>query len=262
MSKLKPKTVHIHIPKCAGNSIFRSFCEATNSSKNMMQDSLAIYKSTRLMGDKSEDEFEKQLLLNKQMLLAFHLSQGFDSIGGHFVFSPLIHSSVGSEVNFFTLLRDPVKRLKSHISYLLLAHPRTCVEDFIDKTVSINDEVLRLLNGSISKWLGRQQCLYLGGLNSEGEPDLANCLDNAIKSLELFDLIGFVDKIDDFNNAFYNKYKKSLIKLHSNSIQSVANNNIEILQEINLCLNDQEERIKELSELDIELFDYAIKNFN
>jgi len=263
MNKLKPKTVYIHIPKCAGNSVFRSLHIATGSKKNMMQDSIAIHNSARLFSKlQDEDKFQERLLLNKQVLLAFHLNQDFTCIGGHFVFCPLIHSSVSSEVNFFTLLRDPVKRLKSHISYLLLAHPRTCVEDYMTGVVSIEEEISVMLNDPLSKWLGRQQCLYLGGLNHKGDADLENCLDNAKKSLKLFDLIGFVDNLDNFTESFFKKYKKTLITKHQNTIQTVANNNTILLQKINLCLNSHEKKIKELSELDIELFDYAIKNFN
>jgi hypothetical protein len=265
MNNLKKKIVHIHIPKCAGNSFFRGLIEAKGSKCNMMQDSVAIYQGTKsIYPYNNADEFENQLLLTKQALLSFHLFQKHEVIGGHFVFSPMIFNQMKDDVSFFTTLREPISRIKSHITYLLLGHPlrtgnRHIVENFLNGKSDIEEAVWNIINGGDMIWLAKSQCLYLGGLNDQGQPDLENSTRNAINHLHLFDLVALTENLDQFALNFEKKYNTSFSVKSFNTIKEASENSPLVKKIHNIIDNDIDARnkLQKLSEQDIVLYEYA-----
>lgn len=258
MEELKKHTQYVHIPKCAGNSVLQAILSASETKSAKVLDSVAIYKSVRQLGDFSNDfSFEEKLLAAKQNLLSFYLEQGHGTISGHFVFSPLCQRAYGHRTNFFTTLREPIKRLKSHIAYLIFAHPRTCLEDYENGKVDLGEEVERIVNSSLGEWLGRTQVLYLGGLNENGKPDLHNRLKNAILSLEKFDLIGSTDDLPDMCRKFQNKYGRNFEMQRLNTIKSVQKND-NLLDQVYSALDSFENKLTKLSEEDSILYNTAM----
>jgi hypothetical protein len=267
MNKLKEKIVYIHIPKCAGNTFFRGLSEAKDTKLAMMQDSVAIYNSTQaIYPHNNRDEFEAQLLLTKQTLLSFHLFQPHELIGGHFVFSPMIYNKMKHRVNFFTTLRHPKERLKSHITYLLLGHPlrtgnRKLVESFLNGELDIEKAVWNILLGEEMVWLAKSQSLYLGGLNDRGKPDLQNCTSNAMNNLHLFDLVGLTENLDEFALKFYKKFNKNFSISYLNTIKESSENSPLIKKIHDITDNDitARDKLEELSKQDMILYEYARK---
>ena len=162
---------HIHIPKCAGNSIFKAMRDALHPGRTLVLDSIATYLAARkLKRCRDEFEFESLHLEVKQVLLSLYFEQGYSMISGHLPFSPLTCSQYAETTDFLTILREPVERLKSHVAYLIFAQPRTSVEDYHTGKVDPADEVGRILQKEqIGIWMARSQCIYLGGLGIDGK---------------------------------------------------------------------------------------------
>ena len=171
---------------------------------------------------------------------------------------------MNDRVNFFTTLREPIKRLKSHITYLLLGHPlrtgtRKLVESFLDGTLDIEQAIWNILLGQQMNWLAKSQSLYLGGLNDRGEPDLQNCTSNAMNNLHLFDLVGFTENLDEFALKFHKKFNKNFSIRYLNTIKEASENSPLIKKIHDILDNDAtaRDKLEKLSQQDIALYEYA-----
>ncbi len=252
---------HVHIPKCAGNSVFRGMRDALQPGRTLVLDSIATYLAARkLKTCRSEFEFESHHLEVKQTLLSFYFEQGFDMISGHLPFSPLCARHFGRGTDFITVLRDPVARLKSHVAYLIFAQPRTCVEDYHTGKVDPADEVERILEREeIGIWMARSQCIYLGGLAEDGRADLDNRVPNAVASLDAFRLIGFDHCLQRFADQFHTIYGVPLAPGRENTIQSVQPDAALLKRVYSVFEGSMKTRIEEMCADDLVLYEAALR---
>ena len=217
---------HIHIPKCAGNSVFRGLQEALKPERTLVLDSIATYLAARkLKRCRNEFEFESHHLEVKQVLLSFYLEQRFPLISGHLPFSPLCHHQFHESTDFIAVLREPVERLKSHVAYLIFAQPRTCVEDYLSGKIDPADEAVRILQREeIGIWMARSQSIYLGGLGEDGRADLQNRVRNAIAALDRMAVVGFDHELPRLAERLEQRYGRPVRIGHENRIQTVQEN--------------------------------------
>jgi len=258
-----PRIQHIHIPKCAGNSVFHGMRDALGSRRTLVLDSVATYLAARrLRKCRNEFEFESHHLEVKQTLLALYLEQGFEIISGHLPFSPLCAEQFGEAVRYVTLLRDPVERLKSHVAYLIFAQPRTSVEDYSTGVVDPADEVVRILQREeIGIWMARSQCVYLGGLASDGKADLDARVDHAIAALDRLDLVGFDDDLPAFASAFELLFGCPLKIGKENTIRSVQPDPALLKRVYDVFEGSMKPALLEMCEDDQALFEAARNRF-
>jgi hypothetical protein len=254
---------HIHIPKCAGNSIFRGIRDALKPDRTLVLDSIATYLAARrLRKCQNEFEFESLHLEVKQVLLSFYFEQGYGIISGHLPFSPLCHRQFADSTDFITILREPVERLKSHVAYLIFAQPRTSVADYYSGAVDPADEVVRILEREeIGIWMARSQCIYLGGLGADGKADLANRVDNAVQALEGFRVVGFDDDLDSFASQFQSVYSAPLRLGHLNRIESVQMDPVLLRRVYSVFEGDYAAKLREMCADDLVLYDAACRKF-
>jgi len=250
---------HVHIPKCAGNSVFRGMRDALQPGRTLVLDSIATYLAARkLKTCRDEFEFESHHLEVKQTLLSFYFEQDFGMISGHLPFSPLCAQQFGDETDFITVLREPLARLKSHVAYLIFAQPRTSVEDYHTWKVDPADEAVRILEREeIGIWMACSQCIYLGGLGADGRADLENRVRNAIAALEAFRLIGFDDCLNHFADQFQSIYGRPLVPGRENSIQSVQPDPALLKRVYGVFEGSLKARIEEMCADDKALYDAA-----
>lgn len=254
---------HIHIPKCAGNSVFRAMRDALKPRRTLVLDSIATYLAARkLKPCRNEYEFESHHLEVKQTLLAFTLEQDFGMISGHFPFSPLCHRQYGQSTDFVTILREPVERLKSHVAYLIFAQPRTCVEDYHTGKVDPADEVHRILEREeIGIWMARSQCLYLGGLGPDGKADLDNRVPNAIAALDHHLLVGFDHNLAAFAQAFYDIFRVRPEIGRENTIAAVQPDRALLDRVYGVFDGSLKKKLQSMCEDDLILYEAARRKF-
>jgi hypothetical protein len=258
-SFMNRRVQHIHIPKCAGNSVFRAMRDALKPDRTLVLDSIATYLAARkLKRCRDEFEFESLHLEVKQVLLSFYLEQGYPMISGHLPFSPLSHSQFRESTDFITLLRDPVERLNSHVAYLIFAQPRTSVEDYHTGKVDPGDEVVRILQREqIGIWMARSQTLYLGGLGLDGKAELKNRLPNALASLEKLSLVGFDHDLPAFAAGFERQYGVSLSIGRENTIRDVQKDTALLDRVYGVLKGSMKETVLEMSADDLALYEAA-----
>jgi hypothetical protein len=254
---------HIHIPKCAGNSVFRAMRDALKPDRTLVLDSIATYLAARkLKRCRNEFEFESHHLEVKQVLLSLYFEQGYGMISGHLPYSPLCQQQFGETTDFVTILREPVERLKSHVAYLIFAQPRTSVEDYQTGKVDPGDEVVRILEREeIGIWMARSQTIYLGGLGAGGRADLENRVPNAIAALDHHRLVGFDHNLGAFASAFEAAYQRPLTIGRENTIQSVQRDP-DLLQRVTGVLEgSMASRVREMCADDLALYEAAREKF-
>lgn len=254
---------HIHIPKCAGNSVFKAMREALQPGRTLVLDSIATYLAARkLKRCRNEFEFESLHLEVKQVLLSFYFEQGFPMISGHLPFSPLCHSQFSEGTDFITILREPVERLKSHVAYLIFAQPRTCVEDYHTGKVDPADEVVRILQREeIGIWMARSLTVYLGGLGADGKADLNNRVANAVASLDKLRLVGFDHDIPGFARRFEDLYGKPLSIGRENTIRQVQDNQDLLKRVYDVFDGSMKQVLLDMSADDLALYDAALRKW-
>ena len=250
---------HIHIPKCAGNSVFNAMRDALKPERSLVLDSIATYLAARrLRRCRNEFEFESHHLEVKQVLLSFYFEQGWPMISGHLPLSPLCQSQFGDTTDFVTILREPVERLKSHVAYLIFAQPRTSVEDYISGKIDPAAEAERiLLKEEIGIWMARSQVIYLGGLGPDGKADLGNRLQNAIKALDQLRIVGFDHDLTAFAARFEACYGQSLRFGRENTIRSVQNNEALLKRVYDALEGDLKQTLLDMSSDDLALYEAA-----
>ena len=237
--------------------------DALKPDRTLVLDSIATYLAARkLRKCRNEHEFESHHLEVKQTLLSFYMEQGWPMISGHLPFSPLSCLQFQDTTDFITILRDPVERLKSHVAYLIFAQPRTCVEDYTNGTVDPADEVHRILEREeIGIWMARSQCIYLGGLGSDGKADLDNRVKNAIEALSSFRIVGFDDDLGGFARSFEASYGVPLKIGRENTIRSVQTDETLLKRVYDVFEGSMKSRIMEMSADDLALYDAAESRF-
>jgi hypothetical protein len=256
---MKRRLQHIHIPKCAGNSVFRAMRDALKPDRSLVLDSIATYLAARkLKRCRNEFEFESHHLEVKQVLLSFYFEQGWPMISGHLPFSPLCCSQYAGTTDFVTILREPVERLKSHVAYLIFAQPRTSVEDYLNGTIDPAAEAERiLLKEEIGLWMARSQVIYLGGLGQDGKADLKNRLDNAVAALEHFRTVGFDHDLSGFAARFEHSFGCRLDIGCENTIRSVQPNE-DLLKRVYSAFDGSlRQALLDMSAEDLALYDAA-----
>jgi len=213
---------HVHIPKCAGDSLVAAIRAQLEPHNCHIPDAVALYLAARQSRHcRNEDEFETHQLLQKQLHLLYLMNQGWSFLTGHLPYSPLAQRHFGERYAVVTLLREPLERLISHVVYLIFAQPRTCVEDYETGKVDPAAEVERILFEGIGPWMASNLSLYLGGLDANGAVDLEGRVDNAIAALDGCALVGFTHQLERFGAEFGERFGAPLAIDRRNTIEDV-----------------------------------------
>lgn len=193
--KIEDKIFFLHIPKCGGTSLRLAIEDAFDFPKNSKKydfhlDIMAL--------DSASSTLEKPIIELKRDLLNYCMAhKSYRYISGHFAYSEKAMNSYGDEWKYITILRDPVSKLFSQYFYNRhkknTHHKLDCsLEEFL-KT----DEAWHLGRNYIY--------LLVDGISSQ-EASNNIAIDQAIKNIEKFTLIGILEKInwfyEDFNNIF------------------------------------------------------------
>ena len=111
-----PKIHFIHIPKCAGNSVFLGIRDALDiESTEMLDVGVSIQAARQVKWGLPWGAWEEHYLECRQYLLQCALHRGVGLIGGHFPFSPVAKFWFQKEYRFVTVLREPVERFISNL---------------------------------------------------------------------------------------------------------------------------------------------------
>ncbi len=243
----------LHIPKCGGVSIGQAIA-ATYQTLNLRNDngiinlnapiSRQVIEATEGLDYPHNTNDDYPILNFREKLLLYFMAQPNSRyISGHFLFSMVAYQKFGDKFKFVTILRDPVKRWISSYFYNTLT---------ADHQMKVNDSIEARLESHFGISQGYQLVKFLGGANSNGDYTSTTAITQAKTNLELFDIVGLLENLDDFTKKFNDLFhvRLKITKKNQNPASTQYQNSV-ITPELL-------EKITEVCQPDIQVYNYAL----
>lgn len=181
--------VFVHIPKCGGTSISRGLRRAYYLSQIQMgaeetKEALALVENTA-----SEQEIWQKMPKYRSFLAYYLLLKKTKCLVGHIHFENALYERFHDEYAFMTMLRDPVDRFLSHYYFHLDTHPQNQCP---------NSRLEQFVQGNSAKEFGSIMTQFLCGLPMGSDYHSIEAVEAAKANLEKFDIVGFLDRLPDF----------------------------------------------------------------
>ncbi|MEL7502236.1 MAG: sulfotransferase family 2 domain-containing protein [Cyanobacteria bacterium J06554_6] len=248
--RLDHRVVYIHIPKYGGVSVSKAL-KACYASLNLRDDNLYKLDSVACL-NAAQSNVGRPLRVGhpsvsrlRELLLLYGMSQAqAQYISGHFQFSSVAYEQFKHEYAFVTILRDPFKRWVSayfYDRYKNYGNARTSlnISDYLD-----DKEAYR--NAQI---YARSLC----GLVDVESYSVKELSELAKDNLHKFELVGCIEHLDVFVDQFYARYGRRLAIGRWNQNPKSKAYQKSVLSDAVM------DRVRELCQLDIEIYNYAIE---
>jgi len=233
---LDERLLFLHVPKCGGNSIRIALSEAYNwplfnSRRRFFNVHPERTRRLAARAGRPVDELRDELL-------RYHLSDGRIRLATGHLHWPAGFREQFPDVSIVTVLRDPVSRFLSHYYGARegrgprASHTRLSLEAFLD--------------GPQARRAGRTYLRYFGG--DRDEPD---ALDQARRRLADVDVLGILEDLPAFAQAFRARLGAPLLIPHANAGALRRERADEELTEA------LDARIREIVEADQILYDFV-----
>ena len=237
---MQENVVFVHLPKCAGTSV-RAAIERYYPKTRVTKLSSAGSKHCA-------DYLGMNMLAYRRGLLIYQLQRGGKCrfLTGHHPVSSEVLDRWGGKWRFVTLLRDPVDRFISQYFYNLDSDSPWVVNHSLEEHVQRE----RATGG------GTMYLHYLGDFFREEMNDPEEAVTEACRTLDRMDIVGTLEDLPRFVNAFETKFGKQLrvgVENRNEARQSIRRDQVTpgLLRQVeDLCRHERTvyEHVKELSE--------------
>jgi hypothetical protein len=186
----KPGIIFIHIPKTGGSSISASLRKHYRLSKFNIKSEITSLATQRKFGISEMDpDFDETLQQFRHSLIFHEAEKGTRFITGHFWVDEHLPALKPLGYKIVTCLRDPVDRWFSHYLY----------SRYKDGSYGrIEKDIDEFLSTRSAESFGTIYVRYLGGTRDDKDYTSSSAVQQAIANLDMFDIVGFLHKIDDF----------------------------------------------------------------
>ncbi|PID58311.1 hypothetical protein CSB45_04390 [candidate division KSB3 bacterium] len=248
---LKEKIFFLHIPKCGGKSCDAAIMKHYDPFSSVHITAAQSFQAAALMyelDDPIVKDFDSVLTFREHLLLYFMHRQGIRYITGHVSFSERAYQEFQKTYNFLTMIRDPVKRW---ISNFFFHRHKLQNRDY----VGIEDDLATFLCSERGTLEGQRLVRMLGGVNSSHDYASQAAIEQAQKNLHKFAIIGCLEHLDLFLAQFRQRFGVSLRFPRKNQNPKTS----EYIQ--TAVSKDMEEKITQICQPDIDVYNYAIQTF-
>lgn len=192
------RSVFFHMPKCGGTSLSEAMYATVPFHQRIgVIDAVATRRAAAIMHfDRDdaqlchEDLDHGQLVFDlRESLLLQHMAWDTMLIHGHVFWSDKADRHFGAQYKFVTLLRDPVARTISNMR-------------MTQRAGLVGADPEAYLESPVARRHARVYLRYLAGRNDIDEQDVPDATSKALKRLERFALVGFLDRFDAFASQY------------------------------------------------------------
>lgn len=245
VSGLRQPCVFMHVPKCGGTSVSEALYATVPLHRKIgILDSPSIRSALAIQHSGQDDlSFHDEgaraddIAAFRETLLLMHMAHRATLIHGHFLFSERAWQHFGDRYRYVTILRDPVARTVSN--YRMDRRTGTFAGSFDDYLSSDH---------------GRRQALhklrYFSGMATVAPQDEPEAMERALRNMERFSLIGFLEDLDGFSRDFAALFGVRPWIPHYNSAGQ---------DKPFAMTTEQRDRLAALSAPDIELYAHALR---
>lgn len=238
-----PRVAFIHVPKCAGVSVYSSIYAALYPS---------FFKATPLTeyidlnaSKKCTDLLDFDMMHAREVVLINHLDNPFKRfVTGHCHANPKVVAEYCDRWKFVTVLRDPIDRFISEYVYNRFKK---------SQWAKIDVDIEEYLQSASAKDKGSTIAQYFSGLSAAEilSEDPEKVLKMAIENLNNFESVGFVDDLQNWNEQLSKKLNRKIPYESRNA--SPNNAMFEEIKDNPTVIN----QIKEICSVDIAIFNKA-----
>ena len=197
-----PRVAFIHVPKCAGVSVYSSIYAALYPS---------FFKATPLTeyidlnaSKKCSDLLDIDMMRAREVVLVNHLDNPFKRfVTGHCHANPKVVAEYCDRWKFVTVLRDPIDRFISEYVY-----NRFKKSDW----VKIDSDIEQYLESDAAKIKALTIAKYFSGGEASNllQTPKEVVFEGAISNLSKFESVGFVDDLENWNMRLSKRLGKKI----------------------------------------------------
>ena len=231
-----------HIPKTGGTSIDNAISRLYVGRYCRIKEAASQKAADIFYGENEKADFSETIKLRKH-ILAYEMAKGTQYISGHVYFDLGIWNSFHKKYAYTTLLRDPIKRYLSY--YLFNAFKK-------EEYGRVDQDLSEFITSDHGKSQGSTYIKYLSGVATSKIYPSEIEIEKAKHNLSKFQLIGFLEDLDQFIDRFEKRFKFKPKVSHKNKSPAAE-------VEINKSVMDEIHRI---CQPDIEIYNYAKKELS
>lgn len=237
-SRKLDKLFFVHIPKCGGMSIDgalqRAYADA--GAQVVRLDAVAAKRAAEAIGE--------SMGTYRRWLLPYYMAGKKEYISGHFPFSETVHEAFGEGWHYATVLREPVARwisnyfynkYKTHSDYFRIEEP---LDEFIETKKA--------------QHYGSNYVASLTDLANKNDVSEEVAVEQAIRNLDLFSVVGVLERLDEFAAACEKRFGVRLDIEHRNKNPRSGNQQREEIGD------ETRERIRELCAPNLRIYEAAL----
>lgn len=252
---LKEKIFFLHIPKCGGSSLNRAI-KSCYLNWNLADDRhltylnanasfLAAPKSFSLPEFSLDVPDNYPILKFRENILLYSMCHSDYFIGGHFSYSQKAYQHFSHEYAFITVLREPVSRFISAYFY-------NRYKPWEDRKIS--HDITEYLDSDLGRAQGHEYVKYLRCPDQQEDYTSDQAIGQAIDNLHKFSIVSCLEHQDDLQRKFQERFKRAL------NIKTV-NRGPKHNSRKTLISNEIKEKIREICQPDLTIYQYVIDNF-
>ena len=230
-----------HVPKCGGMSVEHGLRRAYYFANERIEP-VQTRKAVQLIKPALDARaLESETYHYRKMIAAYALERGVKCITGHCPYDPAFQKQFQGTHIFTTLLRDPVARFESHY--------RFDYKSGLARSIDIEPD--EFLETPEAQDFGHIYVTYFAGLDRGEDPRSQDAIDKAKRAVETLDVVGFLDRMDDYKHSLCNRLSRNIKISHHNKIEGRRN----AFQ--GAFTDAQRAKIKELCAPDMEIYEHA-----
>lgn len=244
LKRIEDKIFFLHIPKCGGSSLTQAI---RNTYGDWSQQQRVCFELNGNSARKCSQLFEEDNQEYRKKILAYAMSvEQYNYVTGHFAYSNRIFQEFADKWHFITLLRQPVAQWFSQYFY----------DTRQDSQVKIHQDLTTFVDSNRAILMGNTYVRKLTEGIPASEASSPEAIEQAIKNLNKFTLVGVLEKLDVFVANYNLIFKAPLQIKHINkSPVSQAKQQKQITEKI-------EKKVREICQPNWEIYQAALEKIS